>query len=102
MPAVEAIRETLKRVIDPEAGMNVVDLGLVYGIEIAAGCIRVRMTMTTPSCPMGAYIVDQARELIGTLAPEDTEVEVELVWDPPWTPAMMSEHAKRHFGWTGE
>lgn len=97
----EAVRETLKRVIDPEAGMNVVDLGLVYGIEVTDARIHVRMTMTTPSCPMGAYIVDQVRELVASLAPEDTEVAVELVWEPPWTPALMSEHARRHFGWNG-
>lgn len=97
-PTEDEVREALRGVVDPEVGMNVVDLGLVYGVDISAQGVRVRMTMTTPACPMGAMIVDEARAAIGRLAPGGA-VEVELVWDPPWGPAMMSEHAKAHFGW---
>lgn len=99
MPTEEAIRAALRGVIDPEVGMNVVDLGLVYGIEIAPGRVRVNMTMTTPACPMGAMIAEDAREAIRDIAPEAAEIDVQLVWDPPWDSSMMSEHAKKHFGW---
>ena len=100
MPTEEAIRAALRSVIDPEVGMNVVDLGLVYGIEIAPDRVRVAMTMTTPACPMGSMITEDAREAIRDIAPDGAEVDVQLVWDPPWDSSMMSEHAKQRFGWS--
>ncbi len=100
MPTEETIRAALRSVIDPEVGMNVVDLGLVYGIEIAPNRVRVNMTMTTPACPMGSMITEDAREAIRDIVPEAAEVDVQLVWDPPWDSSMMSEHAKQRFGWS--
>ena len=100
MPNEETVRAALRGVIDPEVGMNVVDLGLVYGIEIAPNRVRVSMTMTTPACPMGAMITEDAREAIRDIVPEDAEVDVQLVWDPPWSSDLMSEHAKQRFGWS--
>ena len=94
----DLVREALSTVIDPEAGMNVVELGLVYGIGITHDRIHVRMTMTTPACPMGDMILDSAREAIKAIAPDAT-IELELVWEPPWTPALMSESARSFFGW---
>lgn len=99
MPTEEAIRAALRNVIDPEVGMNVVDLGLVYGIEIAPDRVRVAMTMTTPACPMGAMITDDAKEAIRDIAPDGADIAVDLVWDPPWDSGKMSDHAKKHFGW---
>jgi metal-sulfur cluster biosynthetic enzyme len=99
-PDDDAVREALRQVEDPEAGMNIVDLGLVYLIDVAAGAVRVDMTMTTAACPMADMIVDQAREAIGAIVPAGTEVDVRLVWDPPWTPDRMTGIAKDHFGWT--
>ena len=99
MPTEEAIRAALRSVIDPEVGMNVVDLGLVYGIEIAPDRVRVAMTMTTPACPMGAMITEDARGAIRDIAPDGADILVDLVWDPPWSPERMTENAKRHFGW---
>jgi len=99
VPDDDAVREALRQVEDPEAGMNVVDLGLVYLIEVAAGAVRVDMTMTTAACPMADMIVDQAREAIGAIVPAGTAVDVRLVWDPPWTPDRMTGIAKEHFGW---
>ena len=96
----DAIREALRQVDDPEAGMNIVDLGLVYGIEVAAAAVRVEMTMTTAACPMADMIVDQVRDVVKATVPPGTEVSVELVWDPPWTPDRMSGIAREHFGWT--
>lgn len=98
MPTETSVREALRDVTDPEVGLNVVDLGLVYAIEIQPGIVRVEMTMTTPACPMGSMIVDDARDRIRALAP-GAEVDVKLVWDPPWSPALMSADAKRHLGW---
>jgi len=92
------VHEALGRVIDPELGLDIESLGLVYGVAIEPGCVHVTMTMTTPACPLGPMIVEDAREKIRGLAP-DVEVEIELVWDPPWTPARMSESAKQMLGW---
>ncbi len=99
MPTEEAIRAALRGVIDPEVGMNVVDLGLVYGIEIVPNRVQVSMTMTTPACPMGSMIAEDAREAIRDIAPDGADIAVDLVWDPPWDSSRMSEHAKKHFGW---
>lgn len=94
-----AVMQALRGVEDPEAGMSVVDLGLVYGVQAAPGNVRVQMTMTSPACPAAPYLVDEATAAIRALAPADTDVQVELVWDPPWTPERMSEDAQEKFGW---
>ena len=93
------VKAALKSVEDPEAGMSVLDLGLVYGIELEAGKVRVDMTMTSPACPAADYIVDEAAAAIRAIAPEGTDVDVRLVWEPPWTPERMSAEAKERFGW---
>ena len=95
----EELRRALTRVIDPEVGMNIVDLGLVYDIRIGDGRVEVDLTMTTPSCPMGSMIVEEARGVLAAEVPEGTMVAVRLVWEPPWEPSMMSERAREHFGW---
>jgi len=99
MPDDEAIREALRQVEDPEAGMNIVDLGLVYLVEVAPGTVRVDMTMTTAACPMTDMIIGQARDAVATVVAADTAVDVRLVWDPPWTPDKMTGVAREHFGW---
>ena len=99
MPDDEAVREALRRVEDPEAGMNIVDLGLVYGIDATADAVHVDLTMTTAACPMADMMVDEAREAIRSITPPDTRIEVTLVWDPPWTPDKMTGVAREHFGW---
>jgi metal-sulfur cluster biosynthetic enzyme len=95
----DGIRDALRGVVDPEVGLNVVDLGLVYGIDVSAERIAVRMTMTTPACPVADTLVESARAAVRAAAPEVADVEVELVWDPPWNPDMMSEIARNYFGW---
>src|SRR5438552_6568254 len=70
MPNDEAVRETLRQVEDPEAGMNIVDLGLVYGVEVAPDCVRVDITMTTAACPMADMITEQAHSAIAAIVPE--------------------------------
>lgn len=99
MPTEDQVREALRSVDDPEVGINIVDLGLVYRIDVTPECVRVEMTMTTQACPMGDYITDHARRAVGALVTEGVGVAVELVWDPFWTPDMMSESAKQTFGW---
>ncbi|TAK51150.1 MAG: metal-sulfur cluster assembly factor [Betaproteobacteria bacterium] len=99
LPSEAAVREALRAVDDPEVGMSVVELGLVYRIDVAPERVHVEMTMTTPACPMGDLITDNARRAVGAVVPQGVDVDVELVWDPPWTPELMSERAKQTFGW---
>ncbi|HUK05626.1 MAG TPA: metal-sulfur cluster assembly factor [Burkholderiales bacterium] len=91
--------EALRAVQDPEAGMSIVDLGLVYRVEVKDKRIEVDLTMTSPACPVAPQLVDEAVAAIRTIAPEAADVEVRLVWDPPWTPERMSEAARERFGW---
>lgn len=100
-PSEQAVRDALRSVDDPEVGMNIVDLGLVYRIDIGSRGVDVTMTMTTPACPMGGMIVDEARDAVQALLPAGAAAQVRLVWEPPWTPDMMSAHAKETFGWSG-
>lgn len=95
----DLVRDALRQVMDPEAGMNIVDLGLVYEIEAGASRVQVRMTMTSAACPMADMIVDDVHAALERTLPPGTPVEVELVWDPPWTPDRMSGLAREHFGW---
>ncbi len=101
MPDEEALREALRSVDDPEVGMNIVDLGLVYRIDVAPERVHIELTMTTPACPLGDLITREVERAAGALVPEGTAVDVELVWDPPWRPDMMSDAAKQTFGWSG-
>ena len=100
MPDDEAVREALRQVDDPEAGMNIVDLGLVYAVDVGADAVRIDMTMTTAACPMVDMITDQARGVVAAILPQGTAIDIRLVWDPPWTPDKMTGVAKEHFGWT--
>ena len=99
LPSEQRLREALCSVDDPEVGMNIVDLGLVYRIDIAPDRVRVELTMTTPACPMGELITDNARRAVSAAVPEGVAVDVALVWEPPWTPDMMSDSARQTFGW---
>ena len=98
-PDESSIRDCLRKVIDPEAGFNIVDLGLVYRITIAAPRVEVDMTMTSPACPLGDMIIAEAREAIAPTLPPGWSAEIRLVWEPPWQPALMSAEGRRHFGW---
>jgi len=93
----EDVLEALKSVIDPEIGLNIVDLGLVYDIQISDNFIFITMTLTTPGCPMHGSIVDWVKRILSMSFP-DKNIEVELVWEPMWTPDKMSEEAKKQLG----
>lgn len=99
MPTEEDIRNLLRRVVDPEVGANIVDLGLVYRVDLAPERLLVDMTMTSPACPMGEMIVDEAKEILEGALPAGCRVELRLVWEPPWSPALMSARTRAHFGW---
>jgi metal-sulfur cluster biosynthetic enzyme len=99
LPETETIRDILRQVIDPEVGMNIVDLGLVYLIHAAPDRLRVEMTMTSPACPMGEMIMNEAHAVLAAALPDTCQPDVRLVWEPPWDPSMMSEKTKAHFGW---
>ncbi len=97
-PEPGAVLEELRTVIDPELGVNIVDLGLVYGAQVVGGVARVRMTTTTPACPIGSYLEEGIRwALLGLDGIVD--VDVELTHEPPWTPELMSDDAKIQLGW---
>lgn len=99
IPDAEAIRDALRAVIDPEVGVNIVDLGLIYRIDAAADTLVIDMTMTSPACPMGDMILDDIDAALDALLPPEVQIKVNLVWDPPWTADMMTPEARRHFGW---
>jgi metal-sulfur cluster biosynthetic enzyme len=98
-PTEDAVWDALRTVDDPEVGMNVVDLGLVYGVEVDGRDVSVRLTMTSPACPLGDVIAENAHAAIRTATPGAGRIDVALVWDPPWTPERMSEAARKRFGW---
>ena len=98
----ELIRDALRKVVDPEIGANIVDLGLVYRIEIDDRHVLVEMTMTSPACPMGEMIVDDAYAELNRILPGSCEPEIRIVWEPPWSPSMMSEQCRLRLGWTEE
>ncbi len=96
--SLDQIREALKEVIDPEVGINIVDLGLVYNIDSGPDQITIDMTMTSPACPMGPYIQDDVEQTLQELAGETTAIKVNVVWDPPWSPEQMSDWAREQLG----
>jgi len=93
------ILDGLATVIDPELGMNIVDLGLVYEVQRERDALWISMTMTTPACPMAAHLVDQVKRTLRRQFPEMQTVKVQLVWEPAWTPLMMSWKARAQLGW---
>ncbi|MET0685404.1 MAG: metal-sulfur cluster assembly factor [Solirubrobacteraceae bacterium] len=93
------VLEALSNVIDPELGLDFVELGLIYGVEIQeSGRVDVTFTLTTPACPIGPQVSEQMEEFVGEL-PGVTEVVPSMVFTPPWTPEKMSEDAKFALGY---
>ncbi|MCC6472827.1 MAG: metal-sulfur cluster assembly factor [Burkholderiales bacterium] len=101
LPAEDEVREALRAVDDPEVGINIVDLGLVYHVEVGAAGVRVDLTMTSPACPLADFVIEEARRALGDILPEGTDVQIDLVWDPPWSPERMSDVARQALGWSG-
>lgn len=97
-PLRDAVRAACASVADPEFGVSVYDLGLIYDIAIHEGAVVVSMTLTTPHCPAGDVILDGVRAAVAHL-PGVSSVEVRLVWEPGWTPEMVNATGRRHLGW---
>ena len=89
------VRQALSEVVDPEIGLNIVDLGLVYDIDIRGEDVAIRMAMTSAACPLRDYLADQVESAIRTHFPSVQKIRVHIVSDPPWTPARMSDAARR-------
>lgn len=98
-PDVELAYELLHEVIDPEVGVNIVDLGLIFGVHLEDDVAHVRMTLTTPGCPLQGYMEDSIYQVLTGEMAEINDTNVEIVWDPAWGPHMMTDEAKRQLGW---
>jgi len=96
-PSRDDVIAVLKKCYDPEIPINIYDLGLVYNIDVAEETVGIRMTLTAPGCPASAYIQMDVKRKLEAL-PGVKEANVQIVWDPPWTPEAMSETAKKMFG----
>jgi metal-sulfur cluster biosynthetic enzyme len=102
VPDEDQVLDALRKVVDPEAGVNIVDLGLIVALRRRPDEVGVRMTMTSAACPMAGMIVDDVHaELEAALGPR-VAVDVQLVWEPPWTPQRMSAAARERLGWAPE
>ena len=97
MPDQNAVYDVLKQVHDPEVGINIVDMGLIYGIELDDNKVDVYMTLTSPACPAGPQILGQIDSKIREMEGVE-EVDINVVWSPPWTPDMLSDEAKDELG----
>ncbi|MDE3130392.1 MAG: metal-sulfur cluster assembly factor [Acidobacteriota bacterium] len=98
MLTIEEVHDALREVIDPELGLDFVELGLIYAVDIDdAGAVKVTYTLTTPGCPIGPQVEGQIREFVGEIEGV-TAVDSELVFTPPWSPDQMSEDAKFALG----
>jgi metal-sulfur cluster biosynthetic enzyme len=98
MPTVDAIRKAIRAVKDPELNLNIIDIGLVYDVEIdEQGNVRIQMTLTSPGCPAGAEIIADVKRVVGDMEGVRS-VDVELVWDPYWTPEKMDPRVRTFLG----
>jgi metal-sulfur cluster biosynthetic enzyme len=93
----EDVTEALSNVIDPELGLDFVELGLVYDVNIDGGKVDITFTLTTPACPIGPQVSEQMKEFVGDL-PGVSAVHPKMIFDPPWSPERMSEDAKFALG----
>jgi metal-sulfur cluster biosynthetic enzyme len=97
-PTPEDVMDALTNVIDPELGLDFVELGLIYGVEVNGGNVNVTFTLTTPGCPIGPQVTEQIEEFVGELDGVKS-IESQMVFTPPWSPEKMSEDAKFALGY---
>jgi metal-sulfur cluster biosynthetic enzyme len=98
MPSVEEVEDALSNVIDPELGLDFIELGLIYGVEIDGPDVHITFTLTTPACPIGPQVSEQIEEFVGELDGVES-VTSSMVFQPPWSPDKMSEDAKFALGY---
>jgi FeS assembly SUF system protein len=99
MVTKEEVMDVLRQCYDPEIPVNIVDLGLIYGVTIEDNTVDVEMTLTAPGCPMHSLIARDVKQKVESI-PGLERVNVRVVWDPPWTPDRLSEEAKKKLGMT--
>jgi metal-sulfur cluster biosynthetic enzyme len=97
MPDQALIYEKLKEIYDPEVGINIVDMGLIYSLDIADNKVAITMTLTSPGCPAGPQILSQVDSQVKTVDGVE-DVDINVVWSPPWSPDMLSEEARDQLG----
>jgi metal-sulfur cluster biosynthetic enzyme len=97
MPTVDEVTDALRDVIDPELGLDFVELGLIYDVAVDAGTVHISYTLTSPGCPIGPQVAEQMEEFVGDLDGVE-EVQPTMTFSPPWTPERMSEDAKFALG----
>jgi metal-sulfur cluster biosynthetic enzyme len=95
------VRDALTRVYDPEFGVSVEDLGLIYEVGITGGHVAIALTLTSMYCPAGSVIMDGVRAAVAAL-PGVSDVEVVLIWEPSWTPERLSASAREQLGWSAD
>lgn len=93
------IFNALRSVVDPELSLPILDIGLVYGVTVQDDRVQVRMTMTSPACPVTEVIVADLEDALDRVLPEHYAIQVEIVWEPPWEPARMTPRARTIMGW---
>jgi metal-sulfur cluster biosynthetic enzyme len=93
------VLQSLKLVLDPEVGVNIVDLGLIYGVTVAGTGVHIEMTLTTPGCPLHATIEQAVRRVLETRHPAITDIQLELVWEPAWDVDKITPAGKAELGW---
>jgi iron-sulfur cluster assembly accessory protein len=98
-PDVETVRQALYHVFDPEVGVNIVDLGLIYGLEVVGRDVHIRMTMTTPACPLGDQIRGDTEQSIRGRCPGVDSIQITTVWEPKWSHDKMTPEGKKQLGW---
>ena len=99
----EALRQpvidALMRVVDPEVALSIVDVGLIYGVTVTEERLHVLMTMTSAACPVAGLIIEEVEAELDAIAPPSLLIQVELTWEPPWSPERISAHSRRFMGW---
>ena len=98
VPGLAEIRAACASVYDPEFGVSIDDLGLIYDVALAGSAVSIAMTLTKPSCPAGDVIADGVRAAVSAVR-DVTSVDVRLVWDPQWTPEMINARGREQLGW---
>ncbi|HYP18068.1 MAG TPA: metal-sulfur cluster assembly factor [Opitutus sp.] len=94
----DKVWDVLRTILDPEFGLNIVDLGLIYDVAVRDSAVRVAMTLTSPACPVGDMMVRGVTAAL-TALPGAGQVDVDLVWEPAWSPALLTDAARQHLGW---
>lgn len=98
-PDEELLRHSLKQVIDPEIGVNIVDLGLIYALQLSPGRVSLALGMTSPACPMWEMMAAEAEEALRQQLPPSYEIDIERAEEPAWDPERMSDKARSILGW---